>query len=360
MSTQRINALPDGTATFTTTARIAFEDANDASNTTKFLTVNSLSGEFLPLAGGTMSGDIDMDTNSILLRNHSVSSSSDALIFNSALDFTFNTGSIPPFIEFKTTVSLVGELVHFDFIGLSSLSNSRFYGGLVADIIVNTDTLEEGGWFFTVISGGTSDTPVLGMNLDSDLAVKIFDNLRFLNADTGGDPILLSNDPNNEVLTLKGDFTILQSELSASVILNSGRTTPATNNVIADITYRNDDGVNDVVYSRIIGRINSPTVNEEAGDYRYQVRHFDGATSTLLTFITINMNNTGLTGFNRGISLLGNLIEEISFTDFDVITDPGVPAANTGRSFLEDIDANNVGRFEYLKKNGVITKVQIA
>ena len=566
MSTQRINALPSGTATFTATARLAYEDANDETNKTKFLNVTSLGTQFLPLAGGTMSGDIDMNINDIneigtllfnnigtganpsffsdtdgarqlsfngdlivltdgklgfgnnflkedallgaMMRvqdvsgftfdflgtgnfevrtakdtpgdivsrfesigedentntvlyssfetkiidntvaglsasvnfltafggseeqavlglniinqkevfiydnirfnnlgtgtdptlfadsasqaldlagsldmgsdinmrsndinfrgtNHVISSTIDTLSLTYDAFLIFDTLETQSSVQFKSTQQTNTEFAFFDFVAKNTSSQDIIYGGISAKINNSITTEEDASWQFLVQSNSIQDVPILGMNVDSDKAVKIFNSARFFNSGTGGanlDSFIESNNSDTQqILRIKGsvqhDFTEQAPLGQTGTITYQGfHSTPVANNTtIARFDYfdRNSLGQNRQ-YLRIEAMVENATTVD--GGYLLQVRTAD----SLISYITINANSSGLTAFNQPISLTGNEITKIGFVDFTAGSDPGAPTAGQARIFVETIDANNEQAFFYLKKLGVITKVFLA
>ena len=560
MSTQRISALPSGTGTHTGTARIAYEDSNDASNTTKFLDITSLGNEFLPLAGGTMSGDIDMNINDITeigtllfknigtganpslfsntdgarelslngdflvqttgklgfgnnffqetgfgaeftlvaskfiinfpsvillelispsntgtisslavfgesaignpveysdidtiivsnsntlfsgginfqtatkgvietniiginindqkelfiydnIRFNNLGSGTDPILFanstNQTLDLTgnldmggninmdindinfqgtnhtisattndllltyntqlvFNTSNTQSILQFKSTQQANLDFAFFDFVAQNTLAADIIYGRISAKINDSTSGVEDGSWQFLVSENGTQNIPILGMNVDSDSAVKVFNSLRIVNSsDPTLDSFFKSANGNQQLLILDGGLTLdfaSQAGLGQIGTLSFQGKHPApvaNNTVIARHEYFDSNSLDQTrSYVRIESMVEDDTALSEDGGYLIQVR----TAGTLSAYININANGSGLTQFNKPIDLAGNDIDNIDFADYDVIADPGNPAASHGRVYAKVIDGTNDGLFIRIKKNNIFTAVAL-
>ena len=186
--------------------------------------LSALTGEYLALAGGTMSGDIELNYNSLLFgSNGIITASSGDLILNTIVDLQFISEDTSPFFRFKGIGSDNGDGIFLCFESKDTANDDIAVSGFASTIVDNTLGAEEGDLRFTVVTSGTEDTNVLGMNVNAEKEVFIYDNVRFNNLSTGNDPILTSNAATQQ-LTLTGDLslTLLNGVAIANYALTTG------------------------------------------------------------------------------------------------------------------------------------------
>jgi hypothetical protein len=78
----------------------------------------------------------------------------------------------------------------------------------------------------------------------------------------------------------------------------------------------------------------------------------------------VQIGNLGLgnpqTPWLTDINADGNNLLNLAYVDLDKITIPANPAADHGRLYVKEVDANNDGLFIKIKKGGTIVEVQVA
>ena len=411
MSTQRINALPSGTATFTATARLAYEDANDETNKTKFLNVTSLGTQFLPLAGGTMTGDIDMNINDIneigtLLFNNigtganpSFFSDTDGarqLSFNGDLivltdgklgfgnnflkedallgammrvqdvsGFTFDflgTGNF----EVRTAKDTPGDIVsRFESIGEDENTNTVLYSSFETKIIDNTVAGLSASVNFLTAFGGSEEQPILGLNVNDAGEVFVYNQLILRNTNlTGPDSIMESVNGNQQLLRIRTsvvfDFEdVIAAGFDNGVFSFQGRhPNPPADTIITQMFWFDfNDNSQNREYARFNAIVEDPSAGNEEGGLQWLILEGTGAPQEYVHF---NNNADHNISFFRDLDLIGNDILDTGFIEFDRISTPGNPATDKSRFYMKQIDANNDGLFTLIKKNNTITEVQIA
>lgn len=106
------------------------------------------------------------------------------------------------------TSSTVGILSANQMFGQDSIGNTRVYGALETFIEDNLNTNFTGSIRLAVTHQGNPILqPILGVNVNSQKEVFIYDNIRFNNLSTGADPVLTAN-ATDQTLSLTGDFDL--------------------------------------------------------------------------------------------------------------------------------------------------------
>lgn len=165
-----------------------------------------------------INADLNLGANAITFdQGSSISSDSpNGLFFQTDDDeFTFRstiTGEVD--VRFLSA-SDTNQAPYLDmqFFAKNTATEEKEYFNFEPWIFNNVDTAEEGGVIFYGMSTGSSFTPFLGLNVNSEQDVFIYNNIRFNNLSTGDDPILSSNAATQE-LTLTGDLNLGDNKLN--------------------------------------------------------------------------------------------------------------------------------------------------
>ncbi len=161
---------------------------------------------FLPLAGGTMTGDITMGSNKIEFINTEtfISEDIDSITLNTKKDIFFisNESADAILVDIASLKNTTGDFIQICLSAENSIPSPTVYSEITSTIISPTDGSESASMRFRTVENGTLKS-ILGINTDGDSAVKIFNNLLFANQGAGSNTSILSNSTSGTNLRIK-------------------------------------------------------------------------------------------------------------------------------------------------------------
>jgi len=315
---------------------------------------------FLPLSGGTMTGNISMGANDIEFGSGEgiIQYNSSLFIFNSNVNYEFASASNQPVYTFMAdgTTSVSDVIAKTNIRAKDDGGAFKIYSSTFTTILDNGAGTEDASITHTVIRGGSADTPILGLNINSQAEVFVYDRIRFNNIGTGADPEFRSDSSVQDLtltgtLVMNGIIEMLNNELrfagNTANINKQGTTldlfcatgckfiSPSTENEITifsglaatgdinvvDVVARND-AVQDVIYFRRRTNVSDRADGTENGTTTFSVM-VDG---TLTEVLELN----GITGhtlietsleFNNPSGVNPELVSDSGFKLLEVTGD---------------------------------------
>ena len=253
----------------------------------------ALNGLFLPLAGGTMTGDIQLGNNKLNFTDSTASifsEDTDGAIVIQGGGFLFDALDTLHKTTYRSPNTGTGPIHLFDYQASNSIGETDTdYAGTFIFVHDATNGSESGYYEFVAKQGGSTQS-IMGLNIKQNQEVFIENNIQIQNLGTAElDPTLSSNSTINELTVTTKRVLHTTSETTWEKISKSAANTAFDILGYDQIFGANDGAGVDVPYGGFRSFITDATAGSESAKIQFLVRN-NGVTASALT---LNEKGTG-------------------------------------------------------------------